>query len=76
MSHLHLTNLRMLDVREGALKSGFTVTIQGDRIASVSDQPVREGDGEVIDLGGRVLMPGLIDCHVHVNAVQLNLGGF
>ena len=73
MSHLHLTNFRMLDVHEGALKSGITVTIQGDRIASVSDQPVREGDGEVIDLGGRVLMPGLIDCHVHVNAVQLNL---
>ncbi|WP_406857142.1 amidohydrolase family protein [Alsobacter sp. KACC 23698] len=73
MSRLHLTNLRLLDVREGASKPGFHVTIKGDRIVDVSDGPLDAGDGEIVDLQGRVLMPGLIDCHVHVNAVQLNL---
>lgn len=73
MSPMHLTNLRLLDVGEGTLRSGLTVRIQDDRIASVSDQPPVAGEGAVIDLGGRVLMPGLIDCHVHVTAVQLNL---
>ena len=30
-------------------------------------------DAEVIDCGGRVLMPGLIDSHVHVTASSANL---
>jgi imidazolonepropionase-like amidohydrolase len=70
---MQLTNLRLLDVREGALKSGLNVRIEKDRITSVSDRPPMAGEGDIIDLGGRVLMPGLIDCHVHVTAVQLNL---
>ncbi len=73
MSSMHLTNLRLLDVGEGKVRSGLTVRIQDDRIASVSDQLPVAGEGAVVDLGGRVLMPGLIDCHVHVTAVQLNL---
>lgn len=73
MSRIHLTNIRLLDVRAGALKSDLRVSIEGDRIVEMTDRPPEAGDGEVIDLGGRVVMPGLIDCHVHVNAVQLNL---
>ena len=73
MSRIHLTNIRMLDVRAGALRSNVSVSIEGERIVEISDRPLSAQDGEVIDLGGRVLMPGLIDCHVHVNAVQLNL---
>jgi imidazolonepropionase-like amidohydrolase len=28
----------------------------------------RYGDARVVELGGRTVMPGLIDCHVHVCA--------
>ena len=31
------------------------------------------GDCEVIDVGGRTLMPGLIDCHVHVVASLMDI---
>lgn len=73
MSSLHLTNIRLLDVREGRLRPNICVSIQGERIVEVSERPPAAGDSDVIDLGGRVLMPGLIDCHAHVTAVQLNL---
>ncbi|MGO4816625.1 amidohydrolase family protein, partial [Cupriavidus sp. 2MCAB6] len=63
----------MLDVRMGQLRSDICVSIQGERIVEISDRPPSDGDGETIDLGGRVLMPGMIDCHAHVTAVQLNL---
>lgn len=38
------------------------------------DATPRPADGrEVIDIKGRTLMPGLIDCHVHVVASMMNL---
>ncbi|MBI4279378.1 MAG: amidohydrolase family protein [Armatimonadetes bacterium] len=44
------------------------VRVEGERIAEV--QPMAQhgrsqGGGRAIDLDGRIIMPGLIDCHVH-----------
>ncbi len=36
-------------------------------------EPGARTDGEVIDLRGKTLMPGLIDCHVHVVASMMDL---
>lgn len=41
-----------------------TVLVEGERIAAVSDAPVPDGVDR-IDCAGRVLMPGLIDAHIH-----------
>jgi imidazolonepropionase-like amidohydrolase len=38
----------------------------------VSDKPIKSS-AQVIDLKGKTLMPGLIDCHVHVIASLVNL---
>lgn len=51
-----------------ALENGCVV-IQGNRIAEVCSRPPRlEAAAIRIDCGGRTLMPGLIDAHVHAYA--------
>ena len=46
---------------------GHGVLIDGDRIARVAPAGDFEGfAGEVVDCTGCTLMPGLIDCHVHL----------
>ncbi len=72
MDSLLLTNARVLDTRAGELLENQHVLVRGGAIAAVSeDKPA--ADAEQIDLGGRVLMPGLCDAHVHVTAATANL---
>ena len=68
-------NLELLDPRAGALKSGHQVLIQDGKIAAVAKGAIEAGDAQVIDLGGRTLMPGLIDCHVHVYRTIMPITG-
>ncbi len=58
-------NLRLLDPRFDEVRGGYEVLVEGDRFREVSDKPIKSENATVIDCGGRVLMPGLIDCHVH-----------
>src|SRR5262245_27640549 len=57
---------RMLDVEAGRLVENASVLVQGERITAVNPKEVPAG-AEVIDLGDRTLLPGLIDCHTHLN---------
>jgi imidazolonepropionase-like amidohydrolase len=50
----------------------INVLIEGDLIREVSERPIKS-EAQAIDLGGKTLMPGLIDCHVHVVAGMVNL---
>ncbi|KPW48156.1 Prolidase [Pseudomonas syringae pv. broussonetiae] len=74
-TRLILRNGRLLDLQKGQLISGQEVVIEGERIIDVraEGEPAPVG-ARIIDLGGRTLMPGLIDCHVHVLASNANLG--
>jgi imidazolonepropionase-like amidohydrolase len=49
------------------------VLVDGNRIREVSDTPIRSAGAETVDLRGKTLMPGLIDCHVHVAAALVDL---
>ena len=72
---LLLRNGKLLDLASGTLITGKEVLVEGERITAVRDQSAAPPAGvTVIDLGGRTLMPGLIDCHVHVLASSANLG--
>lgn len=58
-------NLKLLDPRFDEARGGYEVLVEGDRFKEVSDGPIKSAAATVIDCGGRTLMPGLIDCHVH-----------
>ena len=54
------------------LQTSFEVLIEGNRIASVSKTPLAREGARVIDVGGRTLMPGLIDAHAHITGLSLS----
>ncbi len=61
---LHAAHL--LDVRAGRLVSPGEVLVTGDRIVEAGEHVTRPNGAQVIDLGERTLMPGMIDAHVHL----------
>ena len=64
---LWLTGGRLFDGAGGPLRERTSVLVADGRIARVAsgDEPTPEG-AQVIELGGRTLLPGLIDAHAHV----------
>ena len=57
---------RLLDIKAGKLIKPGEVLIQGDRIVEVGSTVKHPAGTEVLDLGDRTLMPGLIDAHIHL----------
>jgi imidazolonepropionase-like amidohydrolase len=57
---------RLLDVKNGKIVKPGEVLVQGDRIMEVGTTVKHPAGAEVIDLGDRTVMPGLIDAHVHL----------
>lgn len=66
-------NASVLDVERGELVPDRSVLVREDRIVEVGGPGLSAGDAIAIDVRGRTLMPGLIDGHVHVNAVTADL---
>ena len=70
---LALVNASVLEPATGALETGRTVLTSGDRIDAVGpDGTVALPPGALaIDVGGRTLLPGLVDSHVHARSADL-----
>jgi imidazolonepropionase-like amidohydrolase len=70
-----LTRATLFDSAAGVLRPGTTLVIEGERIAAVTQEPWQVDGAEAIDCAGRVVLPGLIDAHVHVVAASHDLVG-
>ncbi len=74
MSAILLKNASILDGRRNEALADHNVLVENGEIREVSDGAITASSARVIDLAGKTLMPGLIDCHVHVIATIANLG--
>jgi imidazolonepropionase-like amidohydrolase len=68
-----LANAAIADGTSPERREGMHVLIRNGLIEAVSDRPLASAHARVIDVGGETLMPGLVDCHVHVVASEVNL---
>ena len=69
MSRLIIVGGAVFDGVTGDVVRDGIVSIEGDRITAVgpaSAMPARGRDVEVLDATGCFVMPGLMDCHVHL----------
>ena len=61
------TNVNVFDGVNADLIRNANVVVTDNLITAVSTEPLAIAGGTVIDGGGRTLMPGLIDAHVHLS---------
>jgi len=57
---------RLLDIKTGKVLKPGEILVQGDRIAEVGTSVKHPAGSDVLDLGDRTLLPGLIDAHIHL----------
>jgi imidazolonepropionase-like amidohydrolase len=75
MSIFVLRNANLLDLERGELMDGVDVVVVDGHVAEVGPRLTQpRATDAVYALDGLTLMPGLIDCHVHVTASSVNLG--
>ncbi|MFZ0996149.1 MAG: amidohydrolase family protein [Candidatus Dormiibacterota bacterium] len=68
-------NAAVLDPDRGELHPDSSVVVEQGMVRQVSGGRVNADADRIIDVQGAVLMPGLIDCHVHVTVVSSDVWG-
>lgn len=71
---LILRNATLLDCTGAEPTPDTTVIVEGCRITSITRgrEPGFPSDATVLDCGGRTLMPGLTDAHIHAAIIDTN----
>ena len=68
-----LRNASVLDPKAGELAEGQSVVVDGGQIADVGPGLSVPDDAVTLDVGGRTVMPGLIDAHTHPAIVDADI---
>lgn len=66
---LDLVNATLVDGTGAPPRTGVSISVRNGKVADISDSaPAKSGDIRQIELGGRYLLPGLIDAHAHIES--------
>ena len=66
---------RLLDVSSGRWLTNQNISIEGDKITRVAPgTATAEAGWSLVDLGNAAVLPGLIDCHVHLTLNPSSFG--
>lgn len=71
--NLLIKNATYLDVIEGVYRKGDLRVSEGV-ISEIGESLTSDGAAQELDANQRFVLPGLIDCHVHVTAATADLG--
>jgi imidazolonepropionase-like amidohydrolase len=66
-----LTNARLFDATGTAVRENAAVLLEDGVVAQVALEPDLGDDQPTIDLGGRTLLPGLTNAHLHVSGAKV-----
>ncbi|WP_348694432.1 amidohydrolase family protein [Duganella fentianensis] len=64
----------MLDVRSGTMIDGAVILIDGERITAAGSKLAIPAGAQIIDLGNKTVLPGLIDMHTHLTGDPQDAG--
>jgi imidazolonepropionase-like amidohydrolase len=73
METVLLINARIFDGQSPDCPEGQSVLVADGRVREIGGANLRAANAHVIDAGGRTLMPGLIDAHVHAYVSDINV---
>src|SRR5438309_1381201 len=73
MTPLLFRNARIFDGTNAECAEGMYLRVSDGLIREVSPKPMTDKDARVIDVGGRTLMPGLIDAHMHAYCSDVSM---
>lgn len=73
MNKFLFTNCSIVDATHHSPRVNMNVLVNNGIIEQISAHPIVASDAENINLNGKTLMPGLIDAHVHITAIEFDL---
>ena len=73
MTPLLFRNARIFDGRNADCPEGMHVSVADGLIQEISSRPITAPNAQVMDVGGRTLMPGLIDAHLHAYCSDVSM---
>jgi imidazolonepropionase-like amidohydrolase len=73
MTPLLFKNARIFDGAKAECAEGMYLRVSDGLIQEISPKPIADKDVRVVDVGGRTLMPGLIDAHLHAYCSDVSM---